>query len=108
MLVPSVTGTTLSEVGRDFALALGAVIRALRAVLGGDVAERALLRAGNWPSFLSGIVSRRPDCYSGPAIETDVECDNMRPSSVQIAPVAAQSVVAGSVMVIAPLPGVRQ
>ena len=35
---------------------------------------------------------------------TDVEFDSLRPSSVQTAPVALQSVVAGSVMVIVPLP----
>ena len=50
-----------------------------------------------WPTF--ALVS-----YSGPGTVTVVEFESFRPSLVQMAPVAAQSVVAGSVMVIAPLP----
>ena len=42
--------------------------------------------------------------YCGPGIVIEVEFDSFRPSLVQMAPVAVQSVVAGSVMVIAPLP----
>ena len=42
--------------------------------------------------------------YCGPETETEFEFESLRPSSVQIALVAVQSVVAGSVMVIAPLP----
>ena len=42
--------------------------------------------------------------YCGPGTVTVVEFDSFRPSLVQMALAAAQSVVAGSVMVIAPLP----
>ena len=42
--------------------------------------------------------------YCGPVIVMVVEFDSFRPSLVQMAPAAVQSVVAGSVMVIAPLP----
>ena len=42
--------------------------------------------------------------YCVPETVTVVEFDSLRPSSVQMAPVALQSVVAGSVMLIAPLP----
>ena len=42
--------------------------------------------------------------YCEPGIVTEVEFDSFRPSLVQMAPAAVQSVVAGSVMVIAPLP----
>ena len=36
--------------------------------------------------------------YCGPAMEAGVEFDNLRSSSVQMAPVALQSVVSGRVM----------
>ena len=41
---------------------------------------------------------------TGPATVADSECDSGRPSSVQIAPLAPQSVVSGSVIVTAPWP----
>ena len=42
--------------------------------------------------------------YCEPGIVMVVKFDSFRPSLVQMAPAAVQSVVAGSVMVIAPLP----
>ena len=42
--------------------------------------------------------------YCGPAREAGVEFDNLRSSSVQMAPVALQSVVVGSTMVTVPSP----
>ena len=50
-----------------------------------------------WPTF--AVVS-----YCGPGTVMVVEFESFRPPLVQMAPVAVQSVVAGSVMVIAPLP----
>ena len=42
--------------------------------------------------------------YCVPETVTVVEFESIRPSSVQITPAASQSVVAGSVMLTAPLP----
>ena len=42
--------------------------------------------------------------YCGPAMEAGVEFDNLRSSSVQMAPVASQSVVSGRVMLMVPAP----
>ena len=61
-------------------------------------AEATGIPVASWSSAFAG------PAYCGPGMVTVVEFDSFRPSLVQMAPAAVQSVVAGSVMVIAPLP----
>ena len=61
-------------------------------------AEAAGIPVASWSSAFLRLA------YCGPGTVMVVELDSFRPSSVQMAPVAAQSVVTGSVMLTAPFP----